>query len=1106
MFCHYCGREITEETAFCPYCGKEVTFTGAKEGRPSGNRRGKRKKWPWILLIVLLLSISAAITVTVLLPAVQKKNGAAISLTETEIQERTICYSNGDSVYSPATESIAFDEQYCAIYYNNLLTVYLSSDLSTEEAAALAETVDGIVVGDISGCMNVLQIMVGDTDLETLETYAERLMESDQVLYASYSFPIEMSEEEEVFWDGDSDLGNEWSPGGADWWAEAVGAYTAWDYSSLATPMTVGIMDNGFFINHEDLLDSSGNSVITMLNENSINSNDNSPQHGTHVAGLVAAQNNAFGMRGIADTAKLVCIDWKKADGTSLLYPAAVIENIKQMVEHASAAGTPIVINCSWGASLGFADWIMSISRPKSTQTTQQTRMEQYCLQTSVCAIQIIEQLLLNGEEDFLIVQSAGNGYENGGWGYKASLSGWFCSITQSLCNHFSGFFTYDTIKSHIIIVGAVQNAAESGRYKLTSFSNYGSTLDICAPGYDIYSTVLDNQYGYRDGTSMAAPIVAGSAALVWSINPDLTASGVKEMLIQFAGEAVGITGEDKGTVYPMLNTGRAVEQTIGTTTCSVGDLETGLEIPYAAVTLSNEAKTYEIETNEIGSFSKTLYPGTYTMTTRAENYRDDVREVTITLGENASLGTVMLEKAEDSIDIDTEHAVMKPIGYQNHKYCLYVIDGISWEDAKAYCERMGGHLVTITSQGEQHVLQQYIQEYGMDTDIWIGITDANEEGNWSEWITGEKVVFSNWGENEPDNHEGEQNYGVICNGSREGSTFRISSGEWDDVSDNEGAFICEWDMGDDDPTGQDNAKARYLDELSIIECGQYDGNMGDSFVYKIGAHQFTRGNTNIEGKSYRHGIEVWLARWDDEEEVSWAYSVFDLGKRYTSLTGKCVLIDSYNATDFDVTLEYCGDGKVIAEYHLTPESIPFSIDIDISGISELKIYAYDNTAVKGGTSFGLVEMALDADSDGEEDNVPASTATERLNEEKYKFYELDSVTTWTEAEAYCAEQGGHLAIISSKEENDFLYALMIAQGYSSAYFGITDSETEGTWVWVDGSPAGYTNWHEGEPNSENSNEDYGMFYYKYEDGSWNDGDFGDRTVNGGRVFICEWD
>ena len=125
-----------------------------------------------------------------------------------------------------------------------------------------------------------------------------------------------------------------------------------------------------------------------------------------------------------------------------------------------------------------------------------------------------------------------------------------------------------------------------------------------------------------------------------------------------------------------------------------------------------------------------------------------------------------------------------------------------------------------------------------------------------------------------------------------------------------------------------------------------------------------------------------------------------------------------------------------------------------------------------------------------------------------YKFYDsayLDGVTTWEDASSFCQKMGGHLAVICSQAENDFLFQAMKSMGYSNAYFGYTDSKVEGTWEWVVPGASTYTNWAPGEPNSESSREDYAMFYWKYTNGAWNDGTFVDGTVSGGHVFICEW-
>ena len=113
----------------------------------------------------------------------------------------------------------------------------------------------------------------------------------------------------------------------------------------------------------------------------------------------------------------------------------------------------------------------------------------------------------------------------------------------------------------------------------------------------------------------------------------------------------------------------------------------------------------------------------------------------------------------------------------------------------------------------------------------------------------------------------------------------------------------------------------------------------------------------------------------------------------------------------------------------------------------------------------------------------------------------------WTESAKHCEDLGGHLATISSPEENRFLFDYMVSLGLANAYFGFTDEATEGTWQWVTGESVNYTNWHPGEPNKENRNEDYAMFYWKFPEGTWNDGDFGyGKTVRGDLNFICEWE
>ena len=85
---------------------------------------------------------------------------------------------------------------------------------------------------------------------------------------------------------------------------------------------------------------------------------------------------------------------------------------------------------------------------------------------------------------------------------------------------------SYDT--ENMLVVGNSTSNDDS-----STSSNYGAkTVDLFAPGTEIYSTVLDDSYDYKTGTSMAAPHVAGTAALLLSQDPSLTTAELKEAIL----------------------------------------------------------------------------------------------------------------------------------------------------------------------------------------------------------------------------------------------------------------------------------------------------------------------------------------------------------------------------------------------------------------------------------------------------------------------------------------------------------------------------------------------------------------------------------------------
>ncbi len=136
---------------------------------------------------------------------------------------------------------------------------------------------------------------------------------------------------------------------------------------------------------------------------------------------------------------------------------------------------------------------------------------------------------------------------------------------------------------------------------------------------------------------------------------------------------------------------------------------------------------------------------------------------------------------------------------YKNHKYEIFN-EGLTWREAKEACEAQGGHLVSIDSEEEQRFIEKLLadSELSESKDIWIGT--AEELDNYSEWVTGEPVTYTNWGVPQPDNLGGNQRHAVIVNGDRgsEGGGYYIKKYEWDDNSNSARPYICEWDTWTD--------------------------------------------------------------------------------------------------------------------------------------------------------------------------------------------------------------------------------------------------------------------------------------------------------------------
>lgn len=131
---------------------------------------------------------------------------------------------------------------------------------------------------------------------------------------------------------------------------------------------------------------------------------------------------------------------------------------------------------------------------------------------------------------------------------------------------------------------------------------------------------------------------------------------------------------------------------------------------------------------------------------------------------------------------------------------------------------------------------------------------------------------------------------------------------------------------------------AKYLEDLEVIKKENSKGSSIDKIANM-------KEKVDYNGNPYKHGIEVLASHMSSaSEEKAWVYSTYKLDRKYEKITGQCMLMNSSNTEDFDITIYIEADDKTIATYNLLPETIyPFEINLDVSGVDELKIRACDN-------------------------------------------------------------------------------------------------------------------------------------------------------------------
>jgi subtilisin family serine protease len=259
--------------------------------------------------------------------------------------------------------------------------------------------------------------------------------------------------------------------------------YTDTDLAANIWTNTAEIAGNGVDDDHDGFVDDiRGYNFVS--NTNNV-MDDNS--HGTHVSGTIAAVgNNSLGVAGVNWSASIMPLKFLDSTGSGYLSDAVRAINYVTMMRTQEGVNVR-VINASWGGG-GYSS----------------------AMQNAIQAA---------NDAGILFVAAAGNSATN---------------------NDASPQYPASYTPPNVISV-----AASDQNDRLASFSCYGATtVDLAAPGVNIYSTLPGNRYGAYSGTSMATPFVSGVAALAWAYNPNATVADVRNALLQGVDKVSSLSGK----------------------------------------------------------------------------------------------------------------------------------------------------------------------------------------------------------------------------------------------------------------------------------------------------------------------------------------------------------------------------------------------------------------------------------------------------------------------------------------------------------------------------------------------------------------------------------
>lgn len=309
------------------------------------------------------------------------------------------------------------------------------------------------------------------------------------------------------------------------WGAVAMHAREAEAVNVKRAPVTVAVVDSGVEDTHPDLEGRVDTSRSVKCSVNGVATQDfygwrDEFYHGTHVAGIIAANHNDIGIDGIAPEASIVAIE--ATNDNRLIYP----EYVTCAFMWAASHGVDVVNN-----SYSMDPWVYwSPTDPEQAAGLEAaTRSIKYAQGKGLAVIAAagnegvdIDNPTIDNGSPTDVPTPTKNRAVNGGIRVPSMLDG----VAQ------------------VSAVGQAYNVKPGLSLGRAEFSNYGDTIDFAAPGDQIYSTVpllfYPSGYAVADGTSMATPHVSGIAALIKSVHPELTGAQVIDLMKKQAAANYG--------------------------------------------------------------------------------------------------------------------------------------------------------------------------------------------------------------------------------------------------------------------------------------------------------------------------------------------------------------------------------------------------------------------------------------------------------------------------------------------------------------------------------------------------------------------------------------